>query len=169
MIRLRQLEEKDAKFMLEWMNYSETSNIFQNNFAYMNMEKCKQFISSSFNNTNMHFAIVDDNDDEYLGTISLKNIDYNNKCAEYAISSRKKSRGNGTNIEATKLILSYAFNDLKLNKVYLNVLSNNLRAKKFYEKNGFKYEGTFREHIYINENFVDLDWYSILKAQYKLK
>ena len=42
-----------------------------------------------------------DQDDEYLGTISLKNIDLKNKNAEYAISTRKKARGTGANQQAT--------------------------------------------------------------------
>ena len=72
----------------------------------------------------MHFAIVDDKNDEYLGTISLKHIDYKNHNAEYAISTRKKVRGSGIAQKSTELILDYAFNNLDLHKVYLNVLSS---------------------------------------------
>lgn len=39
----------------------------------MTLEKVKKFIENSFNEENKHFAIVNSSD-EYLGTISLKNI-----------------------------------------------------------------------------------------------
>lgn len=90
MIKIRKLEEKDIKFMLEWMHDYETLSIFQNDFLSVDENTAKQFINNSFSNVEQHFAIVDDDDDEYLGTISLKNINEKNKNAEYAISTRKK-------------------------------------------------------------------------------
>ena len=121
MIKLRRLEMKDIKYMLEWMNYDETKLLFKNDFSLVNEQMAKLFIQNSFTKKNKHFAIVDDVNDEYLGTISLKKIDTNNKNAEYAISTRKKARGTGANLIATKLLLEYAFDELKLHKVYLNV------------------------------------------------
>lgn len=159
MITLRKLKEKDIPFMAEWMSDKETKKIFQNDFMSMTEEEIRSFINNSFSKNHKHFAIVDDFDDEYLGTISLKNIDYINMNAEYAISSRKKTRGTGINSIATIKILEYAFGELKLKRVYLNVLTSNERAKKFYLKNGFLYEGTFKKHIKINGLYQDLEWY----------
>lgn len=163
MIILRKLEEKDIPFMLEWMHDEESKSIFQNDFSLINASKAKEFVLYSFDEKNQHFAIVDDKDDEYLGTISLKNIDLKNKNAEYAISTRKKARGTGCNYEATQLIIKYAFEQLYLHKVYLNVLSSNKRAIAFYKKNGFIYEGTFKNHLYVNNEYQDLEWYGIIK------
>lgn len=163
MIILRKLKLKDIPFMLEWMHDEESKHIFQNNFSSMTVDDVQEFVKHSFTDNNQHFAIVEKKNDEYLGTISLKNIDYKNRNAEYAISTRKISRGTGINQEATQLLLKYAFEKLKLNKVYLNVLSSNERAKKFYIKNGFVYEGTAKEHLQIDNKFQDLEWYAILK------
>ena len=85
--------------------------------------------------SSIHLAVTDEND-EYLGTISLKNIDYKSKNAEYAISMRQCTKGTGAAYKATKQILDYAFNTLDLEKVYLNVLKEN-RAIAFYKKVGF--------------------------------
>lgn len=161
MVKLRKLEKMDIPYMLEWMHDTETTKIFKNNFIDIDEDKAKIFIQNSFNENNQHFAIVED-ENEYLGTISLKNIDLKNKNAEYAISTRKKIWGTGINVIATKLILKYAFNELKLHKVYLNVLSNNVRAINFYKKIGFKHEGTFKEHLFINGEAVDLEWYGVI-------
>lgn len=165
MKNLRKLELKDIPFMLEWMCDDECKNIFQKDFNSIREEQLKDFIENSFSSCNQNFAIIDEEDNEYLGTISLKNIDYKNRNAEYAISTRKKCRGTGINTEATKQLLNYAFNELHLNKVYLNVLSNNIRAISFYKKIGFKYEGTAKSHILINNNYMDLEWYGIINEQ----
>ena len=162
MIKLRKLEKKDIPFMLEWMHDIENEKIFQNDFYSMNEKKCEEFIKNSFTTDNQHFAIVNDLDDEYLGTISLKNINYKNMNAEYAISTRKKIRGTGCALSATKTIIKYGFDELRLNKIYLNVLTSNERAKCFYKKVGFQYEGTFKKHILINNKYEDLEWYGII-------
>ena len=57
----------------------EAKHIFQNNFAEIDDIAAKKFVENSFREDQQHFAIVDDQDDEYLGTISLKNIDLKNK------------------------------------------------------------------------------------------
>lgn len=97
MITLRKLQLKDVPLMLEWMHDEEAKHIFQNNFAEIDDVAAKKFVENSFREDQQHFAIVDDQDDEYLGTISLKNIDLKNKNAEYAISTRKKAIASGPN------------------------------------------------------------------------
>ena len=56
---------------------------------------------------------------------------------------------------------------MQLNRVYLNVLDENIRAIKFYEKLGFHYEGLFRQHLYIKDKVVSLRWYALLKREYE--
>ena len=79
MITLRKLQLKDVPLMLEWMHDEEAKHIFQNNFAEIDDVAAKKFVENSFREDQQHFAIVDDQDDVYLGTISLKNIDLKNK------------------------------------------------------------------------------------------
>ena len=164
MIVLRRLELKDIPYMLEWMHDTETKLIFQNDFLAVDEVKAVNFILNSFNDDNKHFAIVDNSNDEYLGTISLKNIDNKNRNAEYAISTRRIARGKGINMLASNLIINYGFNELNLNKIYLNVLSKNERAIKFYKKIGFKHEGTFKQHLYMYSEYYDLEWYAIIRG-----
>ena len=163
MTKLRKLEIKDMQGMLEWMHDEEIMKCFRMNRA--SEEKIKIFIENSFDNENKHNAIVDDQDN-YLGTISLKHIDEKNGNAEYAIVLRRKAMGSGVAKEATRQLLEIAFKELKLNKIYLNVLSENKRAIGFYKKMNFKFEGEFKQHLRMNESYVDLSWYAIYKEDY---
>lgn len=162
---LRKLQLKDVSGMLEWMKDSDINCYFRFDPEKVNEESVKNFIIESENDiNNYHFAIVDDGDN-YLGTISLKNVDYKNKNAEYAISLRSSLIGKGIAKSATIKILKFAFNNLNLNKVYLNVYSDNIRAIKFYEKIGFKYEGEFIDHIFYDGIYKSLKWYGIFKGE----
>lgn len=113
----------------------------------------------------IHYAIADEND-EYLGTVSLKNVDMQCRSAEYAISLRKCAQGKGIAAWATKKILQMAFEEFHFQRVYLNVLSDNERAIHLYEKCGFTFEGAFRRHLYLRGEFKTLNWYSILNDEY---
>ncbi len=146
---LRRLERKDAPLMLEWMHDSGINCHFQTDFKSSTMESVVRFIDESYNDESQNFAFVDEND-EYLGTISLKNISCRNRNAEYSIVTRKKAHGTGAAMQATRELLKYAFEELGLHKVYLNVLEENVRAQKLYEKCGFVYEGTSPDAVRIN-------------------
>lgn len=169
-IQLRQLLEKDVNGMLEWMHDPDIQNNFRATLQDMGKEDALQFIKRAectpVAGKSIHYAIVNA-DDEYLGTISLKNVDLKSKNAEYAISLRKKAQGLGIATEATREILRKAFDDFGLERVYLNVLSENKRAIHLYEKCGFVFEGEFRKHLYLRGAFRALRWYSILKEEYK--
>lgn len=165
-MRLRYLEEKDKKYILEWMKDPRVNCFFRFNPENITLESVTEFIhSSAKDKNNYNFAIVD-NDDVYLGTISLKNIDFDAKTAEYAIALRYNAQGKGVGIFATKEILKYAFETLKLNRVYLNVLADNINAIKLYEKCDFIFEGEFKKHLRINGQLKNLRWYGILKENY---
>lgn len=162
--RLRPLEEKDAAGMLEWMTDPSIARFFRFDAASMTIDRCKAFIHGAGEQENSrHWAIVDETD-EYLGTISLKAIE--NGSAEYAISTRSCAHGTGAAGEATRQILCIAFEDLGLNRVYLNVLADNGRANAFYCKAGFRYTHTEENALEIRGEIKNLNWYEIRKEDY---
>lgn len=165
-MKLRNLTRKDALLMLEWMHDEELVKYFLTNFADKNLSDCEAFIqASAADEHNRNWAICNDAD-EYLGTVSLKHIDRKNGVAEYAIAMRKCALGTGASHYGTREVLKIAFEEMGLNRVYLNVLEENVRANRFYEKVGFVYEGTFREHLYVNGAYRNLKWFALTKTDY---
>lgn len=171
-MRLRRVEEKDAEGMLEWMQDPEIQKGFRFNAGSRDMKSVIHFIQNAdiqlIDGSDMHYVIVDEYD-EYLGTISLKDVDLTDKRAEYAICLRKKAQGKGIATEATSEILRLAFEEYGLEKVYLNVLSENERAIRLYERMGFTYEGEFRKHLFLRGEYKSLKWYSMLKEEYQMR
>ena len=166
MIHLRPLEAKDAPFMYEWMTDPDITKFFRFDAAKLTLESCEAFIASANQQAEaVHFAIADEKD-EYLGTISLKDIDAERKCAEYAISTRKKSHGSGAALQATRLILDYGFRTLGLEWIYLNVLTENGRANAFYRKAGFRFVREEPEALELRGQRKALNWYELTKSEY---
>lgn len=164
---MRRLKSEDYTGMAEWMRQKEITMYFKEEFSDYTEEKIKTFIRSSFNDTNQHFAIVNECD-EYLGTVSLKNIDFKNENAEYAIVLRKVALHTGAARAGTQDILDYGFQTLGLNRIYLNVLAKNQRAVRFYNRFGFSKEDICRKHVYKNGEWMDLECYSMLREKFLL-
>lgn len=157
-MRLRELNLKDAEYMLEWMHDPNVSECLGKDFKSMTIDNCKAFIESACSDDdNRHYAIVDDND-EYMGTISLKEIDRVNKRAEYAISCRTKAIGQGFAVSATKELFRIAKDELGLSLIYLNVYKTNIRAQKMYQKVGFI---NIPKPEFIEENDDRLIWFEV--------
>lgn len=167
---LRKLKEKDVEGMLEWMHDPVIQKSFRFNTENKKKEDVLNFIRKAevepIDGKSIHFAIVDEND-EYLGTISLKNVDLTSQNAEFAISLRQKAQGKGIGTKATKELLNLAFNKFGLERVYLNVLSENEKAIHLYEKCGFIYEGEFRKHLFLRGEYRSLKWYSLLREEFE--
>ena len=123
--------------MLEWMHDYDVVQFMQTDFSRKTLDDCKEFIIKAKNQKeNIHFAIVNDGD-EYMGTVSLKHIDYTDKSAEFGITIRKCAMGEGYSWYGMLSILKYAFEKLGLSYVYWCVSRSNVRAVRFYEKHHF--------------------------------
>ncbi len=171
MISLRELQEKDAKLMLEWMHDADIQKGFKKNMLDATLEDAKFFCKKSkipnelSDGDSLHFAIVNEKD-EYLGTISLKSISIENGSAEYAITTRKAVQGQGVAKEATGILLEKAFHEYGLHRVYLSVFADNVAAIRLYEQCGFIYEGEFRKHLKRGDEYVNWRWYGMLDEEY---
>lgn len=98
------------------------------------------------------------------GLIGLLYIDTKNKKAEYYITiGNYKYLGKGIAAKASKLLLDYAFNNLR---VYLYTETDNLAAVKLYEKVGFVREGTIKKDLFSRGRFVDRYIYGITKDKF---
>jgi len=114
------------------------------------------------------FAIHVRDDDEPVGVISLMNISDTNESAELSIivgHPDDRHRGYGT--EAIGLLLGYAFEELKLNRVGLSAFDFNGEAIAAYEKLGFVVEGSHRQAIKRYSGFHDAILMSILKNEWQ--
>ena len=151
--------------MLEWMTDPAITRFFRFDASQMSLEKCLAFIRGAGERQDCrHYAIANEAD-EYLGTISLKEIAGGS--AEYAISTRSCAHGTGAAMEATRQLLNIAFDELGLQRVYLNVLADNGRANAFYQKAGFQFTHKENNAIEIRGVMKDLNWYSVLNVSWK--
>jgi RimJ/RimL family protein N-acetyltransferase len=116
-----------------------------------------------------NFGIELSDSKKVIGGITLKNLNMTDLNAEvgYCIGRRFWKKGYST--EALGLILKFAFNDLKLRRVYAVVHEKNIGSVKLLEKAGFTREGIWRKASRIGNRWYDVYAYGILKSEFNKK
>lgn len=152
--------------MLQWMHDRTVTEKLQADFASKTLEDCCRFIhASQDSSSDLHLAIADDAD-TYMGTVSLKHIDHANATAEFAITVRAAAMGKGYSRFGMAAILDMGLQELGLSAIYWCVSRENLRAVRFYDKNGYcrtqHVPSTITAH-YTPTQLQDFYWYVVAK------
>lgn len=170
MYKLREIKKEDICKINEWRNDAELISFLGAPFRYINIDVDYDWFENYMKNrTNtVRCAIVDEDfQQNILGLITLSKIDQLNQSAELHIMiGDRENHNKGIGSYAVNEMLFHAFYNLNLQRVELNVLSNNKRAIHLYEKCGFQYEGRRRNACYKNGTFVDMCIYAILRNEY---
>ena len=125
------------------------------------------FESRQKDRNNFVFAILALPEKNLIGNCGLHNVDLKNRCAVFGIFVGDKeywSKGYGT--DATRTMLRFAFEQLGLNRVELEVYDFNPRALRAYEKAGFRRDGTRRQALYRDADFHDIHLMGILRVEW---
>lgn len=103
------------------------------------------------------FAIRRRSDERLVGTCQLQGIDLRHATAELQVRvGERDAQDGGLGTEAVGLLVTHAFEDLRLVRVGLHVLATNTRAIRVYEKVGFRREGVLRQAACIEGRRLDV-------------
>lgn len=169
-LQLRKNDISDAENYLRWLKDPEINQFLSSDFASLTLEKEIEYIKNSAeDNSKVKFAICTENG-KHIGEIALRGLDSPDNHGNLGIVIGEKDYQNkGYGTEAMKMMLDYGFDELGLHRIELIVHDDNPRAKKVYEKLGFKIEGIKRENIFRNGKYKDSYLMSILEDEWRKK
>lgn len=118
------------------------------------------------NNPPRFFAIILDK--KLVGSIGLvTKTNVYRKTIETGFFISENFWGKGIATKAIKAIVSYAFRDFDIVRLYAEVFADNAGSRKALEKAGLKLEATLKRNIIKNNNIKDCCIYSVLREDYK--
>ncbi|MCB2297184.1 GNAT family N-acetyltransferase [Clostridium tagluense] len=167
---LRALSEQDIFNNYKyWFNDDEVCRGNSHHRFPKNEESLKKYIvESNIEINRIVLAIIEKNEEIHIGNVSLQNINYFNRSAEFAvIIGEKEYWGKGYGKEATALIINHGFNTLNLNRIYCGTYSNNVGMQQIAFSLGFKQEGLRREADYKEGKYIDVIEYGLLKKEWE--
>ncbi|MBM7661005.1 RimJ/RimL family protein N-acetyltransferase [Bacillus mesophilus] len=170
---LRELTLNDVEDRYQWCLDKEVTMHLNmpDKYPPFSREETRKWLEQCINRTNGYEqkAILT-GEGVHIGWVDLKNFDRLNKHAELGIAiGNKKYWGKGYGASAMKEMLGYGFDSLQLNKIWLRVEVDNLKAIKSYKSLGYVEEGILREDRWRNGEFIDRLRMSILKEEFLLK
>lgn len=167
-IKLGNFEEEFFKIIVEnqW-DIKFFRPLSWDTFHPYTIEDWKNFVGDSDTNSRFLFAIINKESKEFIGWTSLSDIQFKNRVADLSMAILKEdNRNRGLGKDALNVILNFAFYELGLHKVNLSVHSNNIPAIKLYSSAGFVKEGTDREALFQDGNWLDVYYYGIIDSEW---
>ena len=114
----------------------------------------------------LDLAIIDKASAVCVGEAVLNQWDPGNESCNFRIFIGNGGRDRGLGTEATRLMVGYGFERLGLHRISLEVYAFNPRARRAYEKVGFRPEGVLRESLRYNGEWVDATVMAILDREW---
>lgn len=163
-VLLRAVEESDNAMLLSLINDPDTEMMLGgSSWLVSEAEQLKWFENQERSRDVLRCIVALKDDGKAIGTIILSDIDQKNATGHIHIKmSKDGGRGKGFGTDAVNTMVQYAFEELRLNCIYANILSYNEVSIKLFERCGFKKDGVLRQRVFKKGQFYDLFYYSRL-------
>jgi RimJ/RimL family protein N-acetyltransferase len=167
---LRKLEAGDLHRTLAWVNRPDIASAIGLKTPITEADQADWFEQTNCARDKIVFAICLDGTDRHVGNASLGPIDESHRHARLSIFiADLTDRGKGIGSGAIDHMLGYAFDVLKLHRVYLKTDAESDALARFYRRLGFAPEGRLREHERLDGKFVDKALFGILESEWRAR
>jgi RimJ/RimL family protein N-acetyltransferase len=169
-VRLRAAERADVEKFCVWVNDPEVTRYLSLYLPMSRVDEENWFEAMTKRDQREKTLVIEVRDGDgwkMIGNCGVFDIDLVNSLAELGIMLGEKDEWNkGYGTETMVLLLRHCFDTLNLNRVYLRVYAENLRAKRSYDKAGFVEEGRQREGVYKHGKYDNVVIMSVLRSEW---
>jgi len=165
---LRNATFEDLSMILKWRNKTEVRNMmFNSNIIEMD-EHVKWFkkvnMSGSSAETKIFFY-----DGIPYGVVNIYEIDSNNGTCRWSFYIGEEGAPAGLGKVLSFFAINYIFNDLKLQKLYAEVIEYNKKSYFLHKKLGFKQEGFLEAQKIKDGESINVYLFGLLKSSWHIR
>jgi ribosomal-protein-alanine N-acetyltransferase len=169
-IRLRLLEDRDAKALLELYADPEVMR-YWNHAPWTTLDQAKAAIAEAgadyASGAALHCAIEHSASGVLIGSCALYAFVPQHGCASLGYLLAKPYWGQGYLSEAMRALLEHAFAELGLNRIEADVNRGNTGSVVALERLGFRHEGCLRERWIVDGKKHDTQLYGLLRSDWR--
>lgn len=162
---LRLITSSDISERVKWMN-DERVYPSMGFTPPISIENSIEWFRNVRKNNSRADLVITDEMGAILAFGGLTGINNFTRKAEFYVFVNPNLQGQGIGYKATYAICKYGFLVLGLHKIFLLTNESNLRARKLYEKLGFKLEGIHRDEKISNDEFEARYYYGLLRSEF---
>jgi len=157
-IALRPIVKSDLQKLNAWKNDESVYMYLGGGYQPVSVDQQEKWMESliDMSGNSRRFMIVDI-DSSPVGMVGLYDINWIHRTCEIGVYiGEKGARGRGYASEACTLVELYAKEYLNLRKIKLNVVADNLTARKLWEKLGYKVVGELEKERFVKGRYCNV-------------
>lgn len=168
--RLRELTSEDAstlyalvdsnrKYLRQWLSWVDMQQ---------GPHDAGQFIEGARNDNQAGVALLlgIEHEGDIVGVIGFYEFDNENRHTSMAYWISSSHQGKGIVSSSCERLIEYAFTDLGLNRVVMQIAEDNIRSRRVAERIGLACEGTSRQSEWLYDHFVNQVIYAVVADQW---
>ena len=166
---LKEIQDSDVNNIYKGLSDPEITKYYDVHFATLKEteKQMEWYRNLKIEGTGVWWGIYDKQNNKFCGAAGFNSLEKQHKKAEIGLWLLKEFWGKGILKEVMPKLFEQGFLKLNLNRIEGYVVSDNAKCKNALEKIYFTYEGTMRECEIKNGEKIDVDIYSVLKAEWK--
>ena len=170
-VGLRAVEKEDLHLFRDWRNIVEFRKHFREvrELSLTDQERWFESLQNT-KNINFMFTIIDLKTNEAIGAAGLLYVNWINRSGDFSFYIGKDNLyidNEGIAKEATQLLINYGFNNLNLNKIWMELYEFDEKKINFFKDEfNFVIDGKLRENCFEGGKYWDSYIISLLKKDY---
>jgi ribosomal-protein-serine acetyltransferase len=150
--------DQNRNHLRKWLPFVETTRSENDTRSFIrsivdDVERRQEIFTIWFNN-------------DFCGLVGLKDIDYLNRKIEIGYWLIEKMTGKGIMLQSVEKIIEFIFEILEMNRIQIKCGVGNVKSSAVAKKAGFIYEGIERQGERHQNNYLDLEVYSLLQKEW---
>lgn len=166
---VRSLRESDLNGPYQsWFENQEVCKYNAHGKFFKNADWFRIFYSNLNQEDQVVWAICHQ-EDGHIGNVSLQNISFINRNAEFAILIGNSNHWRkAVGLSASLTLLSHGFDKLNLERIYCGTAATNIGMQKLSLQMGMVEEGRRRKHLFLDGHWEDLVEYGLLRQDFNI-
>ncbi|MBD3883506.1 GNAT family N-acetyltransferase [Phormidium tenue FACHB-886] len=163
-VRLTLLQENDLEFLHKWKSQVDISYITSKAIQHISLEERQRRFREKIPSI---FAVRRITDNQFIGEISLYNLNPKNRSAGVGYLTGADYRQQGYTKEGLWLLLNYLFKAVGLNKVMVDTGAFNQASIALLRSLRFRQDGCLRQHQLLDGILHDQLLFSLLAEEWE--
>ncbi len=169
-VSLRAVEPGDLEKLRDWRNIEGFRKNFREHRELSILNQQIWFEKVSVSQNDYMFSIINSETKELIGACGLLYINWIIRSADYSFYIGKDGQyidNEGYADEATQLLLKYGFDQLGLNKIWMELYEfDQVKIDFFTGKHKFKKDGILRQNCFKDGKYHDSFLISLLQSEF---
>jgi len=165
-LKLRPYCEADFPELVPLINHREVAATTLRIAHPYTEQDAHSFLKLAQDPDKIWLAITLRGDGRQIGGIGLR-VDHEHQHAELGYWLGVAYWGQGYATEASREMLRYGFQDLKLHRIFASHFGHNPASGRVLRKLGMRHEGCQRQHLRKWDRFVDSELYGLLRQEWE--